>query len=66
MQEQEGQIRDVLETDESADTEFWETVLKRLQVAFGFGVQGLGYRIRVQDLGLRVYGIVFRCLGSRE
>jgi len=35
IQEQEAQIRDVLENDESADTEFWESVLKRLQVGLG-------------------------------
>lgn len=33
LQQQEHQIREVLETDESADTEFWESVLKRLQVS---------------------------------
>lgn len=33
LQEQEQQIREVLETDESADTEFWEAVLKRLQIS---------------------------------
>ena len=32
LTEQEQQIKDVLETDDSADTEFWETVLKRLLV----------------------------------
>ena len=33
LQEQEEQIKELLETDDSADTEFWETALKRLQVA---------------------------------
>jgi hypothetical protein len=29
---QEEQIKELLETDESADTEFWETVLRRFVV----------------------------------
>jgi hypothetical protein len=44
---QEEQIKDILESDDSADNEFWEAVLKRLKVAKARAVLKVNVILRV-------------------